>query len=519
MAAYRADWPVLVLCPASLRDTWAEQVSRWLPPGLRPPGGAVRVLDGRAASFDAALAAAGRDGILICPYSLLGKQADRLLAHGFGVVVADEAHALKNPKAKRSECGQALLLAAKRCLCLTGTPACNRPYELFVQLHCLQRRIFRNSHEYVERYCGNSRFYGQGCTNSDELNAILASTFMIRRLKADVLTQLPPKNRCRVALNCELNGRVQSLMDRVLATPPPEGGWAAASARGGGGEANLMTQLCFETAAMKAPVAAEYLVDTLLDGMPPTDKVLYFAHHSSMLAAAAAALTKARVPFVQIDGATPVGVRSSLVERFQSDPSVRCAVLSIKAAGVGLTLTAASTVCFGELTWAPGEVQQAEDRAHRIGQACCVTVQFLLTPGTADDFVWGSLEKKLNNLGRCLDGQGGAGMHAEQDAGGAALQSAAASALQGTTTGPPRTGPLAAMFAKAAATSAAAAGARPALEPVAPPNAAAEWNGAWDSPPGAAGTEAQPAAAAAGAGAKRPRDPSPVADDDWDGQW
>jgi len=401
MACYRPDWPCLVLCPATLRDTWAEQVQRWLPPGLRPPGGAVRVLDGKAESFQAALAAVGRAGILICPYSLVTKQTELLLAHRFGCVVADESHSLKNPKSKRSECAQPLLKGARRALCLTGTPAVNRPVELFAQLHCLQPRIFRSYTEYVARFCGGGRFYGQGSSNGEELFGLLSSTLMIRRLKAEVLTQLPPKVRQRVTLQLPVNAKVAALTKRLRDTPPPAAGWGAA-AGGGAAEQSLMTQLCFETAAMKAEPAAEYLVETLLDGLPPTDKVLYFAHHTAMLAAAARALQRAQVPFIQIDGGTAMGARSGLVERFQHDPAIRVALLSIKAAGTGLTLTAASTVLFGELVWTPGEMQQAEDRAHRIGQECSVAVQFLMTPDTGDDFVWRSLENKARARARVM---------------------------------------------------------------------------------------------------------------------
>ena len=110
---------------------------------------------------------------------------------------------------------------------------------------------------------------------------------------------------------------------------------------------------------------------------------------------------------MRIDGATPTGIRQKLVDEFQNDEGTRVAVLSIKAAGMGLTLTAASLVVFGELSWTPGDIVQAEDRAHRIGQVNSVDVKFLCAKNTVDDVMWGSVQNKLENLGQVLDGTSG----------------------------------------------------------------------------------------------------------------
>lgn len=85
----------------------------------------------------------------------------------------------------------------------------------------------------------------------------------------------------------------------------------------------------------------------------------------------------------------------------------KVAILNIKAAGVGLTLTRASTVVFAELAWTPSEVQQAEDRAHRIGQTSCVSVQLLLVKDSVDELMWELLQSKLATTGQVLDGQAG----------------------------------------------------------------------------------------------------------------
>ena len=108
---------------------------------------------------------------------------------------------------------------------------------------------------------------------------------------------------------------------------------------------------------------------------------LIFGHHKCILDAIESQLREKKAKFIRIDGSTPSNERSGLVQKFQENDVYRVAVLSIKAAGVGLTLTAASLVVMAELDWTPGNLIQAEDRAHRIGQASSVNVHYLLMKG------------------------------------------------------------------------------------------------------------------------------------------
>ena len=101
---------------------------------------------------------------------------------------------------------------------------------------------------------------------------------------------------------------------------------------------------------------------------------------------------------MRIDGSTPSAHRLEHVSKFQHDGSCRVAILSILAAGVGITLTAASTVIFAEMHWTPGILEQAEDRCHRIGQKCSVNVQYLCAPGSIDDLIWPTVARKVNTV-------------------------------------------------------------------------------------------------------------------------
>lgn len=132
---------------------------------------------------------------------------------------------------------------------------------------------------------------------------------------------------------------------------------------------------------------------------------MIFGHHRHMLDALEATAVRCNVGYIRIDGSVPSTERLSRVDAFQSDDSVCVAVLGLLAAGVGLTLTAASAVVFAELHWTPGVLVQAEDRAHRIGQKSSVNVHYLVGDGTLDDLIWPSVSHKVEVVSAMCDGR------------------------------------------------------------------------------------------------------------------
>lgn len=406
ISCYREEWPCLILVPTSLRDAWHEALRRWL--DVRPGVIASVGSGAEAHKINAATFA-------IVPYSLVGKMQGKLAARNFQVVVCDESHFIKDAKAQRTKAVVPLLKAARRAICLTGTPALSRPVELYSQVEALRPNVFTKFTEFAQRYCSGSRFGWQGCENPDELYAIISRLVMVRRLKRDVLTQLPPKRREQVYIALDKKTEayremkaVQEQLQRLRDHAKDNGLLLGA---GGDGKMNveekrLMNAYYVASAKAKATSVQDYL-ETLLDGSGAGDKFLFFAHHKELLDAASTVLRKRKTQFIRIDGATPTSERGGLVQQFQTVDAIKVAVLSIKAAGMGLTLTAASTVVFGELSWTPGDIVQAEDRAHRIGQASSVLVQFLHAKNSVDDVMWGSVQNKLENLGQVLDGHAG----------------------------------------------------------------------------------------------------------------
>ncbi|TGZ60821.1 hypothetical protein CRM22_008316 [Opisthorchis felineus] len=389
-AAYRSDWPLLVVAPSSVRFSWRDQCLRWLSGPLR------------ITSADILVVANGRDMdginqyttklITIISYDLMAKHAEQLRLCNFGVIIMDESHFLKNSKASRTKAAIPLLKATKRVLLLSGTPAVSRPAELYSQISGVAPNLFRGGfHEFGLRYCAAKECpWGwdyTGCSHMTELQLILEESIMIRRLKSDVLSQLPPKRRELVVLdpNVIKAGRLKFHAKRMVTSSLASDERRAA-----------MLQYFHETASVKVPALQQYVLDLVEVGR----KFLVYAHHTEVLDALSTLLMEKSIDFIRIDGRTNSEQRSVVCRKFQEEENCLVALLSITAAGTGLNMTAASLVVFAELYWNPGALVQAEDRAYRIGQQDSVSVRYLLAEGTADDYIWSLIEKKLNVLSK-----------------------------------------------------------------------------------------------------------------------
>ncbi|XP_050239571.1 uncharacterized protein LOC126688785 isoform X3 [Quercus robur] len=406
-ACIRDSWPVLILTPSSLRLHWASTIQQWLniPPSdilvvLSQCGGSNRA--GYTIVSSSTKGCIRLDGLFnIISYDVVPKLQNLLMASEFKVVIADESHFLKNAQAKRTTASVPVIKKAKYAILLSGTPALSRPIELFKQLEALYPDVYKNVHEYGNRYCKGGIFgIYQGASNHEELHNLIKATVMIRRLKKDVLTELPVKRRQQVflelaekdmkqinALFCELEvvkGKIKACQSKEEVDSLKFN------------QKNLINKIYTSSAEAKIPAVLDYLGTVIEAGC----KFLIFAHHQPMIDSIYQFLLKKKVGCIRIDGGTPAASRQALVTDFQEKDATRAAVLSIKAGGVGLTLTAASTVIFAELSWTPGDLIQAEDRAHRIGQVSAVNIYYLLANDTVDDIIWDVVQSKLENLGQ-----------------------------------------------------------------------------------------------------------------------
>lgn len=421
-AHYRRDWPLLVIAPSSLRGNWAAEIRRWLPDV--PPYAVQTVCSARETP---------RALVTVVSYDLVARLA--LVPGQYQTIIADESHYLKNPASIRTRKVVPLLQAARHAVLLTGTPALSRPIELYPQLVALGRPILPNLVRFGRRYCAAFRgphgWDYSGHSNLRELHALLAHTVMIRRLKAQVLAQLPAKHRQLVPIAPDPAFADQLADARAEMSRNGSGGNnntfgfdsnddSNGSGNGSGSNDTRPAVTAYFNASAQAKVrpVCEYLRRLLA----LRKKFLVFGHHQVMLDGIEALFRGAGVPHIRIDGGTPALQRAEAVARFQGDAACHAALLSLTAAGTGLTLNAADIVVFAELYWTPGVLMQAEDRAHRIGQTRDVTVQYLVAHGTIDDLIWRLIESKMHVLGRTMDG---AAQHLDHDTVDQASQSLA----------------------------------------------------------------------------------------------
>jgi SWI/SNF-related matrix-associated actin-dependent regulator 1 of chromatin subfamily A len=385
--------PAVVVCPSSIKWNWKREASIWL------PGERCAVLDGTDARPPRVC-----PPLIVISYDVLGKWVGTLREQSPLVVLLDESHRIKNPAAKRSKAVANLCAGVKHVLCITGTPVLQRPEELWTTLRLLRPDVFRSWWDFGVRYCGpqENRFKGgldfKGSTNAAELNTLLSASCMVRRLKKDVLKDLPAKTRTVVPLDMDAASRKEyadaiERWDAEYAAAVERG-----DARGVGAIAfRKFAELFGIIAERSMPAKAEWILEWLEDC---DGKLIVFGHRHVMLHGLRDAIGAERC--VLVDGACKD--RQAACERFERDPTCRVLLGEFTAAGVGLNLTAASNVAFAELPWTPAEVEQAEDRAHRIGQVNPVNVWLLITRGTREEAVLGVLQAKRSVVGAVADG-------------------------------------------------------------------------------------------------------------------
>ncbi|MBU2177526.1 MAG: DEAD/DEAH box helicase, partial [Gammaproteobacteria bacterium] len=397
---------VLVVCPASLKLNWQVEMRKWL---LMPH--TTGVCEGRTGALP------DSDIVIINPDILAGR-LEQLSARQWDVIIADECHYFKGNKTKRTK--GFLALKAPYRLALTGTPILNRPIEIQTVLQWLAPQTWGNRWKFAERYCnltqGRFGVDMSGSSNLPELNVKLRSTVMVRRLKKDVLTELPPKFRQVIELPADgvedvvaEEWKAYRNMEQVTAAlrvalqiakaseHDSEYHAAVAALREGQSSAfQEMARMRVEVATKKIPYVIPHVQECASQG-----KVVVFAHHHIMLDAIKAEFANAAM----ITGKTANDQRQAEVVRFQTDIACPLFIGGIKAAGVGITLTASSHVIFAELDWTPAWMSQCEDRTHRIGQKNNVLVQHLVLQGSLDAVMAKRIIEKQAIIDQALDAQ------------------------------------------------------------------------------------------------------------------
>lgn len=408
---------ILVICPNLVLLNWAREIAKWQTENL--PVYVVRAGDAWPREHT---------GWFIVNYNIAHRYPE-VKDSAWDLFIADEAHYMKNSKAKRTKFilggmdkgARIQGVPARQNLFLTGTPIMNRPSELFTLIHRLDPARWPSFYSYATRYCGayKDRFGFQMGTPAhlDELQARLRDTVMIRRLKKDVLVDLPAKRRQVIALEgdddaralvakqLDANARHEQAKARInyamlkaeeLGDDVAYAAAARALEEAEGAEFTEMSRIRHEVALAKVPSVVEHLESC-------GEKTVVFAWHQDVVHAIAAAVKEEGVRV--ITGSTKIEDRQAAVDAFQNDPSVRFIVCNLQAGGVGITLTAASHVVCAEVDWVPANITQAEDRCHRIGQRESVLVQHIVLDGSLDARMINTLIDKQDVIDRALDRQ------------------------------------------------------------------------------------------------------------------
>jgi SWI/SNF-related matrix-associated actin-dependent regulator 1 of chromatin subfamily A len=330
MLAYKSEWPLLILCPASLRYTWPAEIEKFIP---SLSFSEIYVVNGFDDSdFYSNPIKRSRIKVVIATYSLLQNRsaaAQVLRQFNFQCVIADESHNLKEKTSQRCQLAMPLLMNAKRLILLSGTPALARPVELWPQLHCIDQDLFGSYTSFTKTYCNARRGrFGwdvKGLSNASELHSKL-KTIMIRRLKADVLSDLPSKQRSIVPV--KIQGKyIRECRD--LIEEMNRNKEVRMSLEGGGNDAvfearSLLMQAYQASGIGKAQSVAEYVLDWLRGS--GSQKLLVFAHHTEVLNIIESAVSKhlKGVGHIRIDGSVPPAQRAARYVSVHSFCSQQC---------------------------------------------------------------------------------------------------------------------------------------------------------------------------------------------------
>lgn len=410
--------PAVVICPASLKLNWAKEVEKWV--GVTP-----YILSGRKCECltDEFVK---KFPIWIVNYDILGTEnpdekaqeaerkrfcekngmnykkrklkvygwCDEICKHTFNTIICDEVQNIAEEETLRSRAVSQICNNPSRKIFLSGTPYETRTSQFFTCLHILDSQKFPNRWKYLMTYCNPKKtFFGwqfQGLSNGEQLHEKISS-LMIRRLKKDVLTQLPPKNRIVVPMDITLNERrIYDECDRELQKAVDNH------------ETNALTKLAkLKQASFDAKKRA--MIQWIKDYLDINNKLVVFVYHKT---AFHTLMDEFKDMVVGINGETPVNDRQKAVDLFQLNKKIKLFVGQIKSCNAGLTLTAANATCFVEFGTTCVMHEQAEDRVHRISQeADSVFAYYLILDDSIDNVVMDVLNSRNVDMKRVLNNE------------------------------------------------------------------------------------------------------------------
>lgn len=411
--------PAVVVCQSSLKLNWEREVEKWA--NLK-----CTILDGRKPQkfsdeyFE-------KYPVVIINYDILGIEnqiekrkelerkklckendvkytpkilkvdgwVDELVQHHFKTIIVDECQYISDPETVRTRAVVQLSdNQNSRKIFISGTPYETKTSQFFTSLNILNKKMFPDRWAFLMRYCNPVKtFFGwqfNGLSNGEELHNKI-STFMIRRLKKDVLTQLPPKQRIVIQMQVSDSERkIYNSIDEEFTNAIEKG------------ESNALVKISqLKRASFEAKKTA--MLQWIKDYLSINNKLVVFVYHKD---AFDFVLENFKDVSVGVNGETEVKQRQRNIDSFQNNEKIKLFVGQIKACGAGITLTASKATCFIEFGQTVVQHWQAEDRVHRIGQeANSVQAYYLVLEDSIDTSIMELLEERNKGINQVLNNE------------------------------------------------------------------------------------------------------------------
>ena len=361
---YEGFRKILICCPATLKLNWRREILLW----TDTPANKITLVEG-INPYKV------NNKYTIINYDLLPYWEEELKKGHYDILIADECHYVQSPTAKRTQSFSSIVENTDDAVFISGTPFTSQPAQMFTALHNIAPRVFRSLDDFGERFCFVSKYMGnvqyKGARNTKLLHDILSDGICIRRLKKDVLEELPDKMRVTVPIGLSADEVKKSSVYKPIYALEQK----IKSSKDALGTLEYQRQIAY---LRKRDAVNDWISDFLESGK----KLVVFGVHTATLDAVEAAFPDISV---RIDGSTPNKLRDKNVQKFQNDPDCRLFIGNVQAAGTGITLTAASDAVFIECGWVASQLLQAEDRIHRIGAKNACTIYYMAVPDTIDE--------------------------------------------------------------------------------------------------------------------------------------
>lgn len=381
--------PILIICPKSAIGTWEKEIEQCMSDKKQ-----THILNGKTIKEMSLV------DIYIINYDILFAWIDALLDMPFELIIFDEIHRIKSRKTQRTIASQSIGKKTEKIIGLTGTPITNRPFEIYNAISLINPRLFPNFFQFARRYCNAKQTrWGwdfSGASNTRELHELLTSTCMIRRLKKEVLQDLPEKTRTIIPIKID-NMEEYKFAERSFSE------WLLETKNKVCASAEALTKIEYlKQIAIKGKL--NEIFDWIEDVIEQGEKLVIMAHHKEIIQKICSWLEKKSIGYVKLVGGSSNIERKESENKFQTDTDIKIFIGS-SAAEESITLTAASMMAIIELPWTPGSLDQREDRIHRIGQTKGCNYYYFIAEKTIEVAILRLIDSKRKIINSVLDGQ------------------------------------------------------------------------------------------------------------------